>query len=433
MDRRAANVARRLGLGTTVVTLAVGIGCVTTTRNSAAMVDGRTALDEQLVRVALAIGVGDARVTATSTWRVYESDGASIIAEADAGDVWHFQRAGRRVRALAPDGRATAYYDEPLVVRPAAWGGFAAHGGRRYRGELLIHASDAGVTVVNQLPIDEYLKGVVPMEIGEERTMAEFAAAEAQAVAARSYAYVRLGGRADDRWYDLRPTVVDQAYGGVDAETTVGTRAVESTAGLVLKYEGRVVNAPFHSTCGGTTAEAPEAWPVRGEPFLKRVSDRIPGSDRFYCDISPRFRWTRQLDGDRLEAVVSRYLREYASVPTRGPGEVRAVAVTGRTGSGRVASLEIQTSRGGRYTLRGNDARFVLRAANGTILNSSWFDVESAAVTDGRVSRLVLRGAGYGHGVGMCQWGAIGRARAGQDFRTILATYFPGTVVEPVF
>jgi stage II sporulation protein D len=208
---------------------------------------------------------------------------------------------------------------------------------------------------------------------------------------------------------------------------------VESTAGLVLKYEGRIVNAPFHSTCGGSTAEAPEAWPVRGEPFLRRVSDRIPGTERFYCDISPRFRWTRELTGDRLDAAVGRYLRHYASVPSRGPGSVRAVAVASRTASGRAEAVEITTSRGGRYTLRGNDARFVLRGMSGAILNSSWFDVETAEDASGGLSRLVLRGAGYGHGVGMCQWGAIGRARAGQDFRTILSAYFPGTVVEPVF
>jgi stage II sporulation protein D len=392
-----------------------------------------SALDEQLVRIALAIALREARATATSVWRIYESDGATVIAEAEPGAVWRFQHEGRRIRAVRPDGAGTEYHSGPLVVRPAAWGGFVVHASRRYRGELLVHASDAGVTVVNRLPVDEYLKGVVPMEIGDTRTMEDFAAAEAQAVAARSYAYVRLPARPDGRSYDLRPTVVDQVYGGADAETVVGTRAVESTAGLVLKYEGRIVNAPFHSTCGGTTAEAPEAWPVRGEPFLQSISDRIPGSERFYCDISPRFRWTRELTSERLEAAVARYLRDYASVPSRGPGAVRAVAIARRTASGRVAALQITTAGGRRYTLRGNDARFVLRGAGGAILNSSWFDVEAASETAGGLSRLVLRGAGYGHGVGMCQWGAIGRARAGQDFRTILSAYFPGTVVEPVY
>ena len=392
----------------------------------------RAGLDEQLVRIGLAIEVVEARLSATSEWRVYEADGSTILAAGEAGEPWRFEHDGRLIRAVRSDGLSTEYRAGPLVVRPSAWGGFVVHGGRRYRGDLLVHASHSGLTVVNRLPVDEYLKGVVPTEIGTTRTMEEFSAVEAQAVAARSYAYIRAGWSGDRRWYDLRPTVVDQAYGGVNAETVVGTRAVESTAGLVLKYDGRTVNAPYHSTCGGTTAEAPEAWPTRGEPYLQRVSDRVPGTDRFYCEISPRFRWTRQVPGDRLDAAMARYLREYAPVPARGPGHVRTVSVVSRTPSGRVESLQIATGRGGPYTLRGNDARFVLRPAGGEILNSASFDVESAPTSGGRLTRLTLRGAGYGHGVGMCQWGAIGRARAGQDFRTILAAYFPGTTVEPV-
>ena len=392
----------------------------------------RSALDEHSVRVALAVDAPAARVSATSEWRIYDDDGSTILAAGEADDAWRFEHDGRLVRAVRSDGLSTEYRTGPLVVRPSAWGGFVVHGGRRYRGELLVHASDAGLTVVNRLPVDDYLKGVVPMEMGSERRMEDFAAVEAQAVAARSYTYIRLGWSGERRRYDLRPTVVDQAYGGVNAETIVGTRAVESTAGLVLKFDGRIVNAPYHSTCGGTTAEAPEAWPTRGEAHLKRVSDRIPGTDRFYCDLSPRFRWTRQLTGDRLDAAVARYLREYATVPATGPGSVRGVSVLARTPSGRAESVEITTTRGGPYVLRGNDARFVLRAGGGEILNSAAFDVAFASTRAGRLAGLTLRGAGYGHGVGMCQWGAIGRARAGQDFRTILSAYFPGTTVEPV-
>jgi stage II sporulation protein D len=430
---RVAAVAAAL-----VIALVIGLGAPQLLTAARASMGGPPAgsvgsLDEQLVRVALAIGVADARLSATSSWRIYEADGASIVAEGVAGEAWRFERAGRRIRAVSLDGFATEYHGSPLVVRPAAWGGFVTHSGRRYRGEVLVHASDNGITVVNRLPVDDYLKGVVPMEIGNTRTMEEFAAAEAQAVAARSYAYVRLGGETERRWYDLRPTVVDQAYGGVNAETVVGTRAVEATAGLVLKYDDRIVNAPYHSTCGGTTAEAPEAWPTRGEPFLQRVSDRVPGTDRFYCDLSPRFRWTRELSAGGLNTTVARYLRDYAAVPRRGPGAVRGVVVASRTGSGRVGSVEITTADGGRYRLRGNDARFVFRTFGGQILNSAWFAVDATADSDGNIGRLTLRGAGYGHGVGMCQWGAIGRARAGQDFRTILQAYFPGTVVEPVY
>jgi stage II sporulation protein D len=86
----------------------------------------------------------------------------------------------------------------------------------------------------------------------------------------------------------------------------------------------------------------------------------------------------------------------------------------------------------GRYELRGNDVRYVLRVSGGEILNSTYFTVETETRRDGSLARLIVRGNGYGHGIGMCQWGAIGRARAGQTARAILAAYYPGTTVGPI-
>jgi len=291
-----------------------------------------------------------------------------------------------------------------------------------------LYGGDTGVVVVNVVKIDDYLRGVVPLEIGTTAE-SDSAAAQAQAITARSYAYIHL---ADDprRTYDLTGGTRDQVYGGVAAETSVSSQAVESTRTLVLRYAGRVVNAPYHSTCGGTTAAASELWRTNDEPYLQRVSDRIPGSDRFYCDIAPRFRWTRTLDAATLNAAVAQYLASYTSVPQRTPGVVRDVTIGSHTPSGRVGTVTITTDRGN-FVVRANDARFVLRAPGGEILNSTYFSIETAPGANGSISRLTLRGMGYGHGVGMCQWGAIGRARAGQDFRTILRTYYPGTTVGP--
>ena len=111
---------------------------------------------------------------------------------------------------------------------------------------------------------------------------------------------------------------------------------------------------------------------------------------------------------------------------------MRSVAIDGHTPSGRVAALWIETDRG-RFRLRGNDIRYVLRSSGGELLNSTYFSPEPVSSPDGALSRLTIRGLGYGHGVGMCQWGAIGRSRAGQDFRTILRTYFPGTIVARAY
>jgi stage II sporulation protein D len=161
------------------------------------------------------------------------------------------------------------------------------------------------------------------------------------------------------------------------------------------------------------------------------VSDRIPGTNRYYCDIAPHFRWTRTLSGDQLATVLQRYLRAYVNVPGGVVGAVRQVKVDGTTKSGRVRAVTITTDRG-RYTLRANQIRFVLRTPGGAILHSTAFRITERRGSDGHVSRLTLSGAGNGHGIGMCQWGAIGRARAGQDYRTILRTYYPGTTIERV-
>jgi stage II sporulation protein D len=238
--------------------------------------------------------------------------------------------------------------------------------------------------------------------------------------------------------------VTDQVYGGVPAETPIGNEAVAATAGQVIMYAGRVVNAPYFATCGGSTAEPSEVWRESPLPYLTRVSDRIPGTDRYYCEGSSHFRWERSFTGSELSAVINTYMRQYAtptmSLAGNGPvgipgtgslGNVRGVRVEALTPSGRVASLVITTSKG-TYHLRGNDIRFVLRLPHGAILNSTYFQIEDERVRDGTVTSLTLRGRGNGHGVGMCQWGAIGRARAGQDYRMILRTYYPGTLLASV-
>lgn len=381
----------------------------------------------RVVRIALAKDVDHVTLSATGEWRLYDSGGESTLLRAGAGDLWTVEAGSSRLRAVHDDGRTTATRPAPFIARTVGRGAFVTVNGKRYRGEVWVIPSGAhSVTVVNRLYLEDYLRGVVPLEIGH-RASGEEAAVAAQAVAARSYAYTHLAGR--ERPYDMLATVLDQVYGGVDAETPMSDAAVAATEGLVLQYHGRVVNAPYHSTCGGRTAAASEVW--RGEadePYLVSVSDRIPGTDRYYCDIAPRFRWTQTFTAGALARVLERYLDRYARVRSGGPGRVEKVEVRGRTPSGRVRALVITTDRG-EYTLRGNDIRFVLRSPGGEILNSTYFSVETERGRNGALTQLTVRGNGYGHGIGMCQWGAIGRARAGQDYQTILRAYYPGTVV----
>ena len=381
---------------------------------------GTRGVGDAPIRVALSTNASGVQVGGDGPWRITAN--GELVARGYAGESWRVERDGRRIRAVRPDGVPTVWQSGAIVVRGDG-DAIVRYGRKRYRGELVLRATDDGVLVVNRLPVDDYLMGVIPLELGTSRP-SDFAAIQAQAVAARSYAATNLGRTAT---YDVTGGVLDQVYGGVDAETPASTEAVESTRGLVLMYGGHVVNAPYHSTCGGTTAGADELWRTENEPYLRSVSDRIPGTDRFYCDIAPRFRWTRSWDRAALDAVLRRYLARYAAVPGSDPGRVEGVEVESRTPSGRVGTLHIATDRGN-YVLRGNDIRFVLRSPGGEMLNSTYFSVETSS-SGGQLTGVTLRGRGYGHGVGMCQWGAIGRARAGQDYREILAAYYPGTTV----
>jgi stage II sporulation protein D len=382
----------------------------------------------QSVRIALVRGERRVAISGTGDWRLYDSGGESTLLRAAAGEMWAVEARRGALHAVGADGTVMALRPAPFVARPATEGSFVTVDGKSYRGEIWLFADGDGVTAINRLAVENYLRGVVPLEIGN-RAESERAAVEAQAVAARSYAYTHLAP-SDTRLYDMVSTVMDQVYGGVKAETPISDAAVAATVGLVLTYHGVVVNAPYHSTCGGRTARASEVWPRSGdEPYLVPVSDRIPGTDRYYCDISPRFRWTRTFTERSLRSVLDRYLRNYVRVPRGGPGHPKSVKVASHTPTGRVRDLVITTDRG-RYTLRENDIRFVLRSGSGEILNSTYFSVEEQhGGARGALTGLVVRGSGYGHGIGMCQWGAIGRARAGQDFREILRTYYPGTVV----
>jgi len=262
------------------------------------------------VRIALGSAVPTARLSATGGWRLYERGGASVLVRGQESDTWTVQREGKLLRAVGSGGTRTPLGTGPFVARPEDERSFIRVGGRRYRGEIFVTLSDSGLQVVNHLPVESYLRGVVPLEIGD-RVAGEESAVAAQAVAARSYTYSRLAelGPSPRRAWDLVASVSDQVYGGVDAETLISDAGVTLTGNLVLRYAGRIVNAVYSSTCGGSTAEAPELWQTQGEPYLQRVSDRIPGTDRFYCDASPRFSWTRTLDARALASGLEAYLR----------------------------------------------------------------------------------------------------------------------------
>ena len=381
--------------------------------------------NDQTVRIALGLSRRSARISGTGAWNVYDGAGDRIVARLKPGDSFTVQ--ARDGMLVTSDGSVPAVRG-PLIARPAGAGSFVGFDGHSYRGEVAIVSSGDALSIINRVGVEDYLRGVVPLEIGTDRTLVESAAVEAQAIAARSFTYTRMD---DSRPYDMVATVTDQVYGGVDAERPLSDAAVAATRNMVMMYAGRVINAPYHSNSGGVTASASEVWHSGDEPYLVSVSDRIPGTEHYYGEDSPRFRWTRTLDASALSALLDRYLPQYSSAQRGHVGTLRKITETGRTQSGRVAGLVFETDRGS-FTVRGNDVRFVLRSSSGEILPSTLFTFDQVTGRDGSVTQLTIQGSGNGHGVGMDQWGAIARARAGQNVMTILHTYYPGTTIGRV-
>jgi stage II sporulation protein D len=189
-----------------------------------------------------------------------------------------------------------------------------------------------------------------------------------------------------------------------------------------------LIEAFYFSTCGGRTAEGFEVFRGAAQPYLRSVSD-LNESGTAYCSISPRYRWREEWSGEALRATLQRNLAPVAGVVSPPIGAVTDVRVTQRSASGRVEQLSIVL--GGTEVRVDGHARIrqVLRPPSGQLLRSTAFSL-TAAGAGRNVTSLVIDGVGAGHGVGLCQWGAVGRARAGQGYQQILAAYYPGTRVE---
>jgi len=340
----------------------------------------------------------------------------------DPGDPIRVVSDGNGVRIEGRSGSST----DRIRVRSLDASSFVTINGQPYRGTVETYSGSGGVVAVNLVGLEAYLRGVVVAEMGT-RTRNELAAMEAQAIASRTYA-LKNRGRFEAEGYDLRATISDQAYRGVSRESELGNAAVARTAGMVVTYSGDLASVFYHSTCGYSTASPEEAFrTVRPVEYLQPVSDRRP-SGGYYCDPSPRFRWTVEWEGQELQDILRRTMPTVLGVDDAVVDRIYDIYSHGIGPSRRITELRVEVGSG-EIPVFGPDVRRVLETPEGAMLGSTALEV--AATRSGDVlDRLRVTGAGWGHGVGMCQWGAIGRARAGQSAETILTTYFPGTKIE---
>jgi stage II sporulation protein D len=270
--------------------------------------------------------------------------------------------------------------------------------GRDYPPPLELLRSGEGIAVVNELPMEEYLPGVLRAEAGD-RFPAE--ALRAQAIVARTYAaHQRLLGAA--RPFHLLASTAHQQYFGRVPPTSPVWDAVRNTSGQVLLWEGEVFPAFYHTESGGYTEDPRSVFAARNMPALKPVVCPFSAG-------SPHYLWNLDL---RLSDIGDALRRGGIDV-----GQVRRIDVAQRTLSLRASLVNVAGTRGS-VSLRGNDFR---RLLGYDTFKSALF----AVAIDGDVARF--SGRGYGHGVGMCQLGAKGMAERGHTARQILEFYYPGT------
>lgn len=378
-----------------------------------------------LVRVGLAAGAASLRVGGDEALDVATTRGAPL-AVIRPSEEWVVRRSGPDL--LLESGAGRIGPASVLLLRSRTSGGLLRVNGRNYRGTLTLSVTDSGITAVNELPLEDYLPGVVGAEMGS-RPPGDREALEAQAIVSRTYA-LRNRGRWASQGFDYQAGVSDQVYAGASGENLGAVDAVRQTAGLIVTWNGQPIDAFFFSTCGGRTELGSEVFRGANVAYLHSVSDLAPDGSA-YCSISPRFHWRQEFSGQSLRDALRRYLPAAAGIRAERVSRVGDIRVTARTASGRVRTLAVDLPDGA-VSIPGPAVRRVLRDPAGDILRSTLITLH-ATRAGGQVTRLEVDGAGAGHGVGFCQWGAVGRARAGQQHAEIIAAYFPGTRIERAY
>jgi stage II sporulation protein D len=311
----------------------------------------------------------------------------------------------------------------PVILKPAETKNHFKFNGHEYSGSIYLdRGDDSSILLINVLPLNEYLKGVVPAEIPSLKSD-QFQAVKAQAICARTYAVRRMSVSKDEP-FDVYGSISDQAYAGYDRHTSFADQAVNETRGMILTFAAEPAVIYYHSTCGGKLEAATEVWPDQTAPYLTAGIDAV--SDLFSCIASPYFRWTEsktlaELDSSFNQLFRRSLLQEPIMDTTHAAWHMR---VTERSQSGRVQALEIgyadTTVNLSDYQIR----RFF--APQGKIyLPSTLF-----YFTQPDDSTVVIHGAGNGHGVGMCQYGALNMSNRGFQYFHILAKYFPNTALS---
>jgi stage II sporulation protein D len=393
-------------IGITSILIIAPWGCTPKTNEAAIPLSGRT------IRVRLL--QGQEQITLKPA--------AAFIYRADAGDRQMNVAAGTLIPLrLTPTGWLAGNMNlgkGVLTLRPIVEGQVRIND-RNYRGQYrLLPLEGNKFDVINDVELDDYLKSVLSKELyanWQEETY------KAQAVAARTYALYEKYSRSEDRSFDVHSDVRSQAYGGMDSETPKSRKAVEETAGIVLATGSdgneRIFKAYFSSTCGGVT----QAVTVFNEPTLQPLSEQYVGT---LCSASPKYSWGPIVVGkDELSQRIKKWFtnRQRSQVPAL---PIRAIDIEIRNRFGRPMRFGVIDAKGMRFSLLAEELRWAVNtdAPDNQKMPSSF--VENIINDYDKIH--FIGGRGYGHGVGLCQYCAEARAKAGMRHEDILLAAYPG-------
>jgi stage II sporulation protein D len=389
--------------------------------------------DVRALKVGLVVGARSLLVAGSTTWGLNGVGGPEIARER-AGAMLRVARDGSGAIQVTREGTAEALWTgdsgDTLRLEPSRQG-YSGWSGRWYRGTFLVFASQPeGLTLVNEVDIESYLRSVLPHEIGTPPE-SDFEAVKAQAIAARSYTLSYLGRRSA-LGFDLHASVEDQVYGGTAKENEQSDRALGATRGQVLVSGGAPIRALYSSACGERTANVEDVWPWPWTPYLRSVHDGAGPESTPYCSISPNYRWREEWDVRAFMAMLREYGPSEGGAGATLSGDFLDVRVRTRSRCGRVQDLAVTTTRGD-WVLRGDRTRWGLRRMpSGAILRSSLFKIGVLRDAQGRPLKVIASGAGNGHGIGMCQWGAMGMARSGGAADAILRHYYKNATIARI-
>jgi stage II sporulation protein D len=363
----------------------------------------------RLERVEQRVGIayGNGSVTQKLT-------GEELFVMGDDGRVSTLQGIAGGIQVASAGGSGWLQLDGGLNLLELAVGGNA---GAKYRGNLELRLDNGGLTVINELPIEEYLYGVVPAEVyaswPEE-------ALKAQAVAARTYLLSQFGARSS-QGFDVLANQMNQVYRGYNCEQPAATRAVDATAGQVLTSNKRPIAAFFHSSSGGYTENSEDVW-LDTLSYIRWRPDPFDFNSRHY-------NWTVSYSQQELvqvlrnkgylfnrNVVFSRIddLQEVSK--TASGARVQKLVIKGLDFEGRPDAVEVSNADRVRIALG---------------LKSALFQLDKQVDAGGGLQSVTIRGSGNGHGLGMSQWGAYGMAGQGYNYQDILKYYYTGVGLSP--